>query len=650
MSTTIPKIAADFSQALFSSVLAGATTATLTSAADADGNTLASGKYCLTIDVGETTKEYIIADLVGTALTNVQNLSRQGAITTGFARYHRAQATVTITDWAALYRIINDLTTTNALDSTVPLGYDAAPVGLTGNNLATVTYVLGVVSGGTVTYDQQVVANQTAGEILAIRAHVYFKEADGKWYNVSASTAATYQQLKRGIALNAAAANGSVTVVISGPTAGFSALTAGSKYYAANSSGTISTTPGTNTIFVGWALTTAILLVSPLERDIPYAYEKDALAGTIGTPSSTNKYVTKLNSFIDVDQSQTTQDTTSSVGEANSTTKKNKVGQSFTPVYPGIRGVKLYKAADSGSFTGTVTIALQADSAGSPSGSNLASVTIPNATWLLLPTGEFVAEFASEYLLLTPGSLYWIVVSTSTADNTNHANLNYAAAGGYASGTAKYNNTADGWVSIASADFYFKTLDALLSQVATVDPTAAVVPVPILPTGTLDIDTTTSTLASSNTETTVYTKQLPTSVFRLNSGVSIFVLGDTRLDTNARNLVIRAKINGSTVGTLTMTATAANVGACGFRAEFYVLNNNSLSAQKVLGYLTGVLTAQNTGTTDTNAIQNYTDRIATTAAIDTSVANVLTITFQLSASAATMTYSYLGGVVSKIGI
>ena len=210
----------------------------------------------------------------------------------------------------------------------------------------------------------------------------------GKWYKVSASTASTFQQLKRGIALAAANTNASVTIAISGPITGFSGLTTASKYYASNSSGLISTSAGANTVFVGWALSTTILLLSPENRDIPYGNEKDALAGTIGigTPSSTNKYATKFNAFTDVDQSQTTQDTTAAVGEANATTKKNKVGQSFTPTYPGIRGVRLYKAADTGSFSGTFKVALQADSAGSPSGSDLASVTIPNATWLLIPS------------------------------------------------------------------------------------------------------------------------------------------------------------------------------------------------------------------------------------------------------------------------
>lgn len=650
MSTTLPKVAADFSQSLLSSVLAGATTATLNSANDADGNVLTSGKYCLTVDIDASTKEYIVADLVGTALTNIQNISRQGVVTTGFAVYHRAGASVTISDWAVLYRLIYDLTTTNALDAGLPLGYDAAPAGLTGNNLATVAYVLSVVNGGAVTFDQQVIGGETAGETLLLHDHVYLKEADGKWYKVSASTSSTFQELKRGIALGAANTNASVTIAISGPIPGFSGLSTGSKYYASNTGGLISASAGTNTVFVGWALSTTILLLSPLGRDIPYGNEKDALAGTIGTPSSSNKYVTKFNSFIDIDQSQTTQDTTSAVGEANATTKKNEVAQSFTPTYPGIRGAKLYKAADTGSFTGTMTVALQADSTGSPSGSNLASVVIPNATWLLIPVGEFFAEFSSEYLSLVPGTLYWLVVSTSTADTSNHPNLNYAVAGGYAGGSAKYNNTTDGWVPITNADFYFKTLDPILSQVAVADPTRALVPVSILPSGLIDMDTSTSTLASSTTETTVYAKQIPVSAFRLNSGISIVVFGDTRIDTSTRSLTVRIKLNGTTVSTLTLTATTSNALAASFKGEIFILNNNSLSSQKVLSWLIGMLNNQNGAAGDTNAIQNYVISNSGTASVDTSVAVVLTVTFQLSNSASTMTYDYNGAIVSKVGI
>jgi len=197
----------------------------------------------------------------------------------------------------------------------------------------------------------------------------------------------------------------------------------------------------------------------------PTSSEKAALVGTQGNPSSTNKYVTQDNVYTaETDQTQTTQNGTIETGMANTTGNKNILCQSFIPAKTKIRGVKLYKAADTGTFTGTVTVGLFADSAGSPTGSALATVTISNTTWLLQAVGEFEALFAAEYSM-TAGALYWLKISTSTSDSSNHPNLGTNTAGGYASGSAKYWNTTDGWNNISTIDLYFKTLEGTSNQV-----------------------------------------------------------------------------------------------------------------------------------------------------------------------------------------
>jgi len=102
MTTTLLRLEADLNTSLASAVSVGATTATLSSATNADGDTLVTGKYGFTIDGGNSAKEFIVCDLVGTALTNIISIDLQGASTSGFANYHRIGATVTITDWAIL--------------------------------------------------------------------------------------------------------------------------------------------------------------------------------------------------------------------------------------------------------------------------------------------------------------------------------------------------------------------------------------------------------------------------------------------------------------------------------------------------------------------------------------------------------------------
>lgn len=466
MSTKLGTILADFTTALSTDIAVGGTTATLSSATDDDGVALPSGRYFFTLDGSNSSKEHISCDLVGTALTNIKSLSRQGVETTGAVRKHRIGTSVSLTDFGHI-KFINDLVSGGTtLNSLAPLGYDGAPTGLAGNQLATVTYVLGVVNGGTVTFDQQIVSNQTSGEALTANDIVYFKESDAKWYKVDADLTATFDQLQMGVAQTTVAINTTVTIGISGPMTGFTGLTPGSKYYASNTAGAITTSAGTYSVFVGWALSATILLFDSVGKTLPTQKEKDALIGSQGVPSSTNKYVTSDNVFTsDTDQTQTTQNSSVEFGEANTTTKKNLIAQSFVAGKTKIRGVSLYKSADTGTFTGTVNVALQADTTGSPSGSDLASITITNASYLSLSTGVFQAIFSTEYQSLTVGSLYWIVITTSTSDTSNHPNLGINTAGGYSSGSVKYKNTTDGWTAIATIDLYFKTLQGTIGQI-----------------------------------------------------------------------------------------------------------------------------------------------------------------------------------------
>lgn len=471
MATKLGTIIADFSTALSTDIAIGGTTATLSSATDDDGVALPSGRYFFTLDGSNSDKEHISADLSGTALTNIKSVSRQGVETAGVVRKHRVGASVSITNFAHI-KFINDLISgTTTLNASAPLGYDDAPVSITGNQLATATYVLGVVNGGAVTFDQQTLSAQTSGEALAINDLVYFKQSDQRWYKVDADDTTTFDQLQMGINKSTASGAGeTIQVAISGPVSGFTGLTAGSKYYASNTAGAITTTAGTHSVFVGWALSTTQLLFDSVAKTLPTQKEKDALAGSTGIPSSSNKFITQDNtSYASVDQSQATQDASTAFGEADTTGLRNLIAQSFIPTKTKISGFNLYKVADTGTFTGTVTVTLEADSSGSPSGTALATKVFTNLEWGGLPVGEFEGLFATEYSGITVGDTYWIVATPSTSDTSNHPNLGTNSAGGYANGSVKYKNSTDSWVAVATIDLYFKTIEGVVSQVVKTD-------------------------------------------------------------------------------------------------------------------------------------------------------------------------------------
>ena len=158
-------------------------------------------------------------------------------------------------------------------------------------DFATKAYVDFVALGTTVV--DAIVASGIAGESLVAGNIVYFKEADQKWWKTDADVAATVNEAKIGFAQSAAVANDPLNILVQGTEKNQVGLTAGSKYYVSNTAGAISTTPGTNPRFVGWAKTTTQLLFA-YEIDIPQLTqaEKDALAGTAGTPGNLNRFLT----------------------------------------------------------------------------------------------------------------------------------------------------------------------------------------------------------------------------------------------------------------------------------------------------------------------------------------------------------------------
>lgn len=75
---------------------------------------------------------------------------------------------------------------------------------------------------------------------------------------------------------------------------------------------------------------------------------------------------------------------------------------------------------------------------------------------------------------MTTGSLYWIVIETSTSDSSNHPNIGTNSAGGYTNGSVKSWNTTDGWTTVATVDLYFKTYEGINSQVVITDTTGKI--------------------------------------------------------------------------------------------------------------------------------------------------------------------------------
>lgn len=261
MQTLSKNVIADFSTQLAVKMAVGATTGTLASATDSDGVALPTGTYFLTLDKNNSKKEYIKCTLTGTVLTDIQSISRQGALTSGTAREHRVGANVIISDFAGLSKINDVLTGVTSFDSGTPLGYDGTATISTANQFATKAYV-------------DAVDATTDGIISTLDAQNVKLTGD--------------QTISSGVKTFV------VSPIVPTPTTSTQAV---NKSYAdglaiAGSPDSSTTVKGIGQASVAPVSPTTPIFVGDNDPRVPTQNENDALVGT-GTPSSSNKYVTQ---------------------------------------------------------------------------------------------------------------------------------------------------------------------------------------------------------------------------------------------------------------------------------------------------------------------------------------------------------------------
>lgn len=219
----LPKVLANFETSLASKLSSSATTGTLNTSTDPEGNTL-SGQYILTLDEGTSSEEHVLATLSGASITTMtRGLDRTDGSTNvaGNQKEHSRGASVKITNMNLL--LINDLINGNTqFDADNIMEYDAEPSFTTASN-----------------------------EICTVK----FAEDQA---NAGAADMSTTQ---KGIAEEATQAEIDADTAAGGTGARL-------------------------------AINPSTLATSKYGTQLPSSDEKDALAGTSGTPSTSNKYVT----------------------------------------------------------------------------------------------------------------------------------------------------------------------------------------------------------------------------------------------------------------------------------------------------------------------------------------------------------------------
>jgi len=289
----IPKISALFESSLASALSAIGTSFTLVSGTDRDGNAL-SGRYGFIINESTSDEEFVIGTVSGTTVTiEYRGLDADAPNTevSGNKKAHRRGASVKITDYPIIGVLRNIVNGDETLPN--PLKYATGVVPVTADDLVDKAYADALVGGGTLSYDRIVIGGN-GGEVITAGQVVYLNTADGEWYKADADTASNVENVNLGIAQGAGTDGGSIAggVLIYGLDTNQTGLTNNTKYYASNTAGGLSNSAGTKEVTLGVSRSTTSIYFAPrfdqqLTEDL-----QDALVGTSGTPSSTNKFVT----------------------------------------------------------------------------------------------------------------------------------------------------------------------------------------------------------------------------------------------------------------------------------------------------------------------------------------------------------------------
>jgi hypothetical protein len=133
-----------------------------------------------------------------------------------------------------------------------------------------------------------------AGETLAIDKLVYLNGADQEWYEADADTASKSENVILGITRGAGTDGASITngVTILGEHEAATEIFTAGIMYASDTAGAFATSAGTKEVTLGIAKSTTKIDFAPRYNQQLTEDQQDALAGTLGTPTSDNKYVT----------------------------------------------------------------------------------------------------------------------------------------------------------------------------------------------------------------------------------------------------------------------------------------------------------------------------------------------------------------------
>lgn len=293
----IPEPIASFRTTITNKITSSAATILIDSVTDDDGVSMNGKILGFVIDKGKAEEEYILGtvDYANSQLVSVtRGLSVSDGATSvaGNKSAHRKKASIEVSDHPYITLIARILNGTDGIDPSYRPKL-SSDVDTTDDKEFVTTAQLNRTAMGGVT-SSRVLCEGTAGETLAAGNLVYLKSADGRWWKADADTAATVDNVILGIAQGAGTAGNAITggALLWGVDSNQSGLTIGAIQYASNTAGGISESVGTVEVTIGQAKSATEIYFYPRLNQQITEDQQDALAGSSGTPSNTNKFVT----------------------------------------------------------------------------------------------------------------------------------------------------------------------------------------------------------------------------------------------------------------------------------------------------------------------------------------------------------------------
>jgi hypothetical protein len=288
------------------------TTMILTSFKDIDGNNVAmtdfGDKGWMTIEPGSADREEQISftgitqNANGTAtITGIKNVGFKAPYTetSGFLKSHPGGVKAVISNTAGFYANLaskdNDETISGQWIFTNPKipKMDVYSIPTDDEQLATKKYVDDTAGGSPISINRIVVGG-TAGATVAAGKVVYLDETDNEWKLADGSASATCDNVQLGIAQGSGTDGNPISggVLLQGRDANQSGFAQGDRIYISDTAGTLANSAGTVEVEVGHAISATEIDFQPKFASFTTKLQRDALVGTSGTPSTTNKFVT----------------------------------------------------------------------------------------------------------------------------------------------------------------------------------------------------------------------------------------------------------------------------------------------------------------------------------------------------------------------